>query len=260
MKTKAIIIAALTAALTITGVYAEEKTPGFNQKIPEKIMTPDKVESRLGALNFVDGVPTTETTQKLYDNLDYLRGVQVFLNFIPATSMEALRLGNVDRGATKTNQIVILDQLADSNPLWLTANTDTVYLSGFLDLKADGPTVVEIPPGCGPTTVNDAYFRFVTDMGGPGPDAGKGGKYLIVPEWFKGELPKDKKDGGEYFIYRSPSQVNWLIAQGREAGRSLENVSRGREGLFAEQGRQSSSDGVHQRLQSCLQHGSREQL
>jgi len=214
MKTKTIITAALAAAFIIPFASAEEKTPGFNQKIPEKIMTPDKVESRLGTLNFVDGVPTTETTQKLYDNLDYLRGVQVFLNFIPATSMEALRLGNADRGATKTNQIVILDQLADSNPLWLTANTDTVYLSGFLDLKADGPTVVEIPPGCGPTTVNDAYFRFVTDMGGPGPDAGKGGKYLIVPDWFKGELPKDKKDGGDYFISRTPSQVNWLIARG----------------------------------------------
>jgi hypothetical protein len=213
MKTK-IIAVALAGALTITIASAEEKTPGFNQKIPEKIMTPDKVESRLGELNFVDGVPTGETTQKLYDNLDYLRGVQVFLNFIPATSMEALRLGNADRGATKTNQIVILDQLADSNPLWLTANTDTVYLSGFLDLKADGPTVVEIPPGCGPTTVNDAYFRFVTDMGGPGPDAGKGGKYLIVPTDYKGELPKDKKDGGDYFISRSPSQVNWLIARG----------------------------------------------
>lgn len=212
---KTILIAtALTCALTISSAYAEEKTPGFNTKIPEKIMTPDKVESRLGALNFVDGVPTTETTQRLYDNLDYLRGVEVFLNFVPATNLEGMRLGNVERGATKSNQVVIMDQLADSNPLWLTANTDTVYLSGFLDLQADGPTVVEIPPGCGPTTVNDAYFRFVTDMGAPGPDAGKGGKYLIVPDWYKGELPKDKKDGGEYFISRSPSQVNWLIARG----------------------------------------------
>ena len=51
-------------------------------------------------------------------------------------------------------------------------------------------------------------------MGGPGPDQGKGGKYLIVPAGYKGELPKDKKDGGEYFIARSPSYVNWLILRG----------------------------------------------
>jgi hypothetical protein len=214
MKTIAIITATIACALSLTSAYADDKTPGFNQKIPEKIMTPDKVNSRLGTLNFVDGVPTVETTQKVYDNLDYLRGVEVFLNFVPATSLEGMRLGNAERGATKSNQVIIMDQLADSNPLWLTANTDTVYLSGFLDLQTDGPTVVEIPPGSGPTTVNDAFFRFVTDMGGPGPDQGKGGKYLIVPDWFKGELPKDKKDGGDYYISRSPSSVNWLIARG----------------------------------------------
>jgi hypothetical protein len=214
MKTISIITAAIACALSLTSAYAEDKTARFNQKIPEKIMTPDKVETRFGTLNFVDGVPTIETTEKLYNNLDYLRGVEVFLNFVPATNLEGMRLGNIERGATKSHQAVILDQLADSNPLWLTANTDVVYLSAFLDLKADGPTVIEIPPGCGPTTVDDAYFRYVADMGAPGPDAGKGGKYLIVPDWYKGELPKDKKDGGEYYISRSPSQVNWLIARG----------------------------------------------
>jgi hypothetical protein len=197
-----------------TSAQAQEKTPGFNQKIPDKIMTPDTVDTRIGTLKFVDGVPTPETTQKVYDNLDFLRGTEVFLNFVPATNLEGMRLGNVNRGATRTNQAVIMDDLADSNPLWLTANTDTVYLSGFLDLKADGPTVLEIPPGTGPGTVNDAFFRFVTDVGAPGPDAGKGGKYLIVPTSYKGALPKDKKDGGEYWISRSSSYVNWVILRG----------------------------------------------
>ena len=66
----------------------------------------------------------------------------------------------------------------------------------------------------GPTTVDDAFFRFVIDMGAPGPDAGKGGKYLIVPEWFKGEVPKDVKDGGEYFVARSPSRINFVVLRG----------------------------------------------
>ena len=217
---KQVLIAAAAGTLALTSAYAqkpaagEPPTPGYNQKIPEKIMTPDSVKTSIGTLNFVDGVPTKETTQKVYDNLDTLRGVEVFLNFIPAASVEAMRLGNADMGATRSNQCVIMDQLTDSNPLWLTPNTDTVYLSGFLDLETDGPTVVEIPAGTGPGTVNDAYFRFVVDMGGPGPDQGKGGKYLIVPAWFKGELPKDKKDGGDYYIARSPSRFNWLILRG----------------------------------------------
>src|SRR5688572_10958618 len=155
----------LVTTMTPTSAYAQDKTPGFNQKIPEKIMTPDKVETPFGALNFVDGVPTAETTQRLYDNLDYMRGVEVFLNFIPAASMEGLRLGAIESGATKSNQALIFDHLMDSNPLYLTGNTDTVYCFAFLDLEKDGPTVVEIPPKCGPGTTDDAAFRFVIDMG-----------------------------------------------------------------------------------------------
>jgi hypothetical protein len=209
-----LIAAVLACALATATAQAEEKTPGFNQKIPERIMTPDKVETRLGTLNFVDGVPTEETTQKVYDHLDFLRGIEVFLNFIPAASMEGLRLGAIERGATRSNQALIFDSLMDSNPLFLTANTDTVYCMVFLDLETDGPTVVEVPAGSGPGTVNDAFFRFIEDMGGPGPDQGKGGKYLIVPPGYKGTLPTDKKDGGDYFVRQSSSYVNWVPLRG----------------------------------------------
>jgi hypothetical protein len=213
MKT-GLLSAGLIGTLAIASIQAQDKTPNYNNKIPEEIMTPDSVPTRIGTLKFNDGVPTTETTQLVYDNLDFLRGVEVFLNLMPAASLEALRRGNVELGAKSSHQAVIFDQLLDSNPLFLTGNTDTVYCSAFLDLESDGPTVVEIPPGCGPGTVNDAFFRFVVDMGIPGPDAGKGGKYLIVPDSFKGELPKDAKEGGDYFIARSPSHVNWLILRG----------------------------------------------
>lgn len=196
---------------TATGAQA---TAGFNQVIPDKIMTPDRVQTPFGSLDFVDGVPTPDTTRKLYDNLDYMRGVEVFLNFIPATSMEGLRLGSAEIGASRSNQAVIMDQLMDSNPLFLTGNTDTVYCMLFLDLETDGPTVVEVPPGTGPGTVDDAFFRFVIDMGRPGPDAGRGGKYLIIPPGYEGEIPKDKAAGGEYYVAQSTSYVNWIALRG----------------------------------------------
>ena len=81
-----------------------------------------------------------------------------------------MRAGLADIGCDAAHKIVIADRLLDSNPLFLTGNTDTVYAITMLDLDRDGPTVVQIPPGCGPGTVNDAWFRFVTDMGAPGPD------------------------------------------------------------------------------------------
>jgi hypothetical protein len=87
MKPNLALAVACAGALICTSAFAQEKTPGFNQKIPEKIMTPAKVETRLGTLRFTDGVPTAETTEKLYDHLDFLRGVELFLNFIPATSL-----------------------------------------------------------------------------------------------------------------------------------------------------------------------------
>jgi hypothetical protein len=183
-------------------------TPGFNTKIPAAIMTPDVVETRIGTLEFFDGLPSAETTQKVYDNLDFLRGVETFLNGIPATSIEGLRRGHVELNVTKSNQALIADKLMDSNPLFLTGNTDTVYTSVFLDLEKDGPMVVEIPPGCGPGTVNDAYFRFVIDMGAPGPDRGKGGNYLILPPDYEGEEPQG------YYVARSTSYINWLILRG----------------------------------------------
>ena len=202
-----VAVAALVTSATAPAAFAQP-TPGYNNKIPSAIMTPDTVESRIGTLEFFDGFPTSDTAEKVFENLDFMRGVEVFLNGIPATSLEALRLGNAELGAKDSNQVVIMDELLDSNPLFLTGNTDTVYASAFLDLKRDGPTVVEIPAGCGPGTVNDAWFRYVTDMGIPGPDKGEGGKYLILPPNHKGDVP----DG--YFVSRSRTFVNWLILRG----------------------------------------------
>ena len=181
---------------------------GYNTSVPAKILTPDRVDTRIGTLEFTDGFPTETTAQLLFDHLDFLRAVEVFLSGVPAASLEAMRIGMEEVGVTACHQVGILDRLLDSTSLFLTGNTDTVYVSGILDLERDGPTVVEVPPGCGPTTVNDAWFRFITDMGRPGPDRGAGGKYLILPAGYDGPVP----DG--YFVSRSPSRMNWLIMRG----------------------------------------------
>jgi hypothetical protein len=43
--------------------------------IPPQITTPSVVDTRLGKLSFFDGVPVPDTAQKVYDNLDFSRGV-----------------------------------------------------------------------------------------------------------------------------------------------------------------------------------------
>ena len=173
-----------------------QNTPGYNNKIPESILTPDHVETPIGDLNFFDGMPDEATVQKLYDNLIFMRGVEAFLSGIPATSIEAIRLGNAEVGGKRANDVVIFDKLMDSDPLFLTGNTDTVYATAILELDRDGPTVVVIPPKCGPGTLDDAWQRFVVDMGAPGLDKGKGAKYLILPPDHEGDL--DPAVGGEF--------------------------------------------------------------
>ncbi len=201
----------------------------YKTDIPLKVLTPDNVQTdRLGKLTFYDGMPTDETLKKVYDNLDFMRGVEVFLNFIPATSIEGMCQGLIDLGCDNSNKVIVFEQLMDANSLFLTGNSSTVYASAVLDLKKDGPTVIEIPPGAGPGTVDDAFFRFVVDMGAPGPDRKKGGTYIILPPDYDGNLkptPNTFKDnssvkvmvGGKMrnvWIAKSRTYRNWVILRG----------------------------------------------
>lgn len=223
-----VVAAGILLSGCTTGAKHTATTPSYNVKIPEKIMTLDKVESRIGELNFYDGVPTAMTVEKIYNNLDYLRGIDVFLNFIPACSIEGMRTGTASLGVSGYNEVMLMDKLMDSTSLFLTGNTDTVYASSFFDLSKTGPLVVEIPAGAGPGTVNDAFFRFVVDMGAPGPDRKKGGTYIILPPDYQGELkptPNTFKDNSstkakingqerDVWIAKSRSYSNWMILRG----------------------------------------------
>jgi len=60
--------------------------------------------------------------------------------------MVALRNGHRELGIAKAHQIALFEDLMDSKALWLTHNSETVYASTFLDLKANGPMVIESPP------------------------------------------------------------------------------------------------------------------
>jgi len=161
--------------------------------IPAAITTLDKVETSIGTLKFVDGFPDKETVTKVYDNLDFQRATQAYLTGLPAVSIEGARRGIGGYGPA--NQTVLIsEQLLDSKSLFLTANSTTAYSFVWLDLK-DGPLVMEIPSFVlGP--IDDALFKWDSDVGFTGPDKGKGGKYLLIPPGYKGDIP----DG--YFIVK----------------------------------------------------------
>jgi pentatricopeptide repeat protein len=170
------LIAAVVSALTFANALAQT--------------TPDSVQTRLGTLNFERGYPTEETKRKVFDEIDYQRAVQAYLWAYPVVSFESIRIaGKRDLGLEEM-EFGIADKLVDSRSIYLTANDTTVYAFANADLGKTGPIVVEVPPGFIVGLIDDFWQRAIVDLGMPGPDGDKGGKVLIVPPDFKGEIPK----------------------------------------------------------------------
>jgi hypothetical protein len=150
------------------------------------ISTPERLDSRLGTLEFVDGVPSGATSELVYDHLDFVHALNVFLDGYAGASTYALRRGFHEVGAGD-NQILIFSELMGSESLFLTANADTVYFVGIVDLTS-GPMVVETPPQA-LALFDDMWFQWIVDFGNPGPDRGEGGRFLLVPPDYDGSLP-----------------------------------------------------------------------
>ena len=104
---------------------------------------------------------------------------------MPAASIHAILEGFRDVGVTRNGVIISTEELMDAHSLFLTPNTESVYIMTVLDLS-DGPVVVESPPNT-LGMVNDSFFRYVSDMGNAGPDLGQRCKYLYLPPDLKGE-------------------------------------------------------------------------
>lgn len=172
-----------TIATILTGCATAQTTTG----IPASLVTPDKVETRIGTLDFKDGQPSKQTLEKVYDNLDFSHATRAFADTLQGVSIHAIRKGMQSVGV-KDNEVIVFTELMDAKSLFLTANADTIYIIGDLDLSK-GPMVIEVPPQV-LGTVQDAWFRWVIDVGLPGPDRGEGGKYLIVPPGYAGTLPE----------------------------------------------------------------------
>ena len=263
MSIKRTIALSLTLPVSIwltAPIWAQVPTYKMTTDIPKSITTPDKVETPIGTLKFFDGIPTGDTTRAVYDYVDRARAVQVYIAMMPAVSTYHLREGQREMGAHDSNQILIWEQLGDSKSLVLTYNNTSLYTWGFLDLKKDGPTVIEIPPDV-LGILDDMDMRYLSDMGAAGPDKGKGGKYLVLPPGYEGEVPEG------YFVVKSPTYCVWNFMRGyvrdvqtRDVKEAADNIKSEPEGLPAGEEGQPAEDGVQEHVGDVLQHHSAERL
>ena len=188
MKTKPILAAALVGALALTGTAAAQTTR-FDE---------------LSKLPFVENHPTKETAQTLRDELLFQRATQTYLWALPLINTLGMKHGSEKVFGAGYNVLPVWKKRLDAKTLVTTPNSDVIYAMSYVDLGKDGPIVFEAPPNLQgilldfwqrPIPVDGG--KFFGDVGLPGPDGGKGGKFLLLPPGYKGEVPEG------YFVCRS---------------------------------------------------------
>ena len=152
----------------------------------------------LAELPFPNGYPTADAADALLDELVFQRAVQTYLWSLPAMSVYAMREGQRTTFGDASNVLAIWKDRIDHNTRVTTANPDVIYAFAWLDLKAEGPTVLDMPPGL-QGLLDDMWHRPLTDIGAAGPDGGAGGKYVVLPPDYEGQPPAG------HYVVRSPT-------------------------------------------------------
>ena len=186
---------------------------GPTQTASDFTPAPATIRTGFGTLEFVGGAfPTEESARKIFDELDLQRATQAYMDFYPALSVFSIVRAQIrDFQFATSSDIGVMADFMKPSENYLTGNNSTVYAVASLDLKLDGPTVVEIPAGM-MGNANDAVFKFLTDFGPTGPDEGKGGKYLFLPPGYTGDEPSG------HFAVHSPSYRVWVMMRGFDVG------------------------------------------
>ena len=160
---------------------------------------------RSGRCDFFDGVPSPTRSARVYDALDLMRGIEVFLNAVPGGVAGGDAEGVCGpRASRRPGSSAITEPRANSSSLFLTPNTETTYGTTFLDLRAWGPTVIEAPPQslC---VVDDFWFRYVADMGIAGPDRARAASTCSCRPATRGRCPTATSSTAR------PTFTNWVV-------------------------------------------------
>lgn len=192
-----VLAAALICAVTVTNAQAQAH---FDE---------------LANAPFQENRPTKETAQILYDELLFQRATQTYLWALPLINTLGMKNGSETVFGAGYHILPVWKKRLDAKTLVTTPNSDVLYAMSYLDLGKEGPMVLDAPPGLQgilldfwqrPIPVDGG--KFAGDVGLPGPDAGKGGKFLILPPGYDGPIPEG------YFVYRSGTNNVFVFLRG----------------------------------------------
>ncbi len=189
-----LIAAALVGALSLCGCATQK-------------LSQDSRYEQLANAPFPGGYPAAESVAPLKNELFFEQAAQSYIWSLPAVNMWAMKEGSEKVFGAGYNVLPYWPKRLTAQTLVTTPNSDVIYAMSYLDLKQDGPLVVEAPRGVqglfddfwqrplvGPTIDGHTW---VGDVGFAGPDKGHGGTYILLPPDYTGEVPTDG------FVYRS---------------------------------------------------------
>jgi len=146
-----------------------------------------------GALIFAIGVTTARaqnfSSEELHRRTVERRAVDAVIWGLPLVGEDTVKQAYFRDGKANYNDIVWWSKGGGWKNQSPTPNVNTRYMYFFCNTKQDGPVVVDLPPAVPGAsfygTIEDAWYQPLTDIG----FEGKGGKYLVLPPDFKGDVP-----------------------------------------------------------------------
>jgi hypothetical protein len=137
----------------------------------------------------------------------FQRATQTYLWALPLINTLGMKTGSEKVFGAGYNVLPIWKERLDAKTLVTTPNSDVIYAMSYVDLGKDGPLAFDAPPQLqgifldfwqrpieGPKIGGKAFYG---DVGFFGPDGGKGGKFLLLPPGYSGNVPNG------YFVFRS---------------------------------------------------------
>lgn len=149
------------------------------------------------------------TPAQLAERTLHRRAVEAVIWGMPAVNFDLMRQAMLGVTEAKENDVLFWSRPADQKNQTLTPNPDSIYFMCFWNTeRAGGPLVIDVPPADGGSfagNIVNVWQMPLEDAGPDGADQGKGGKYLILPPGYKGEVP----DG--YFVLRADTSAGFAL-------------------------------------------------
>jgi len=139
----------------------------------------ETVETRVGTITLELGVPTGESIDKLYDQLDFSSAYLAYVWAMPAVNQAGYIYSWRDFFKAEWGQPVALPSSQDRRGT-LTPTTTATYVMFMADLSETGPFIFEDFKGNHVGIITDLWHRLLAEVGNAGPFKGEGGKTLII--------------------------------------------------------------------------------